>query len=241
MKVDLIRSSLYKAEKRRLESIGKAVARQRRKLIEGDDATSSSSPTTITPQVQLETPLQTEFRRRFKGALLDIPLEELVGSSIPATDMLGRRRGVADEPRRTSSLEFHSDRKPHDMSYLAYASLEELEELEAEDESTTPSRRVRECEPRFLSFANDENRASSSSGSNHYSSGSLPPMVDPFVQDQLRVLQRSAMNSSFGRMLSINGEDLDPSGRGLLSGIGKVSRRIPTAPSRVLDAPALYG
>jgi hypothetical protein len=208
-------------------------------LIEGDAAASSSSPTTITPQVQHETHLQTEFRRRFKGALLDIPLEQLAGSSVPATDMLGRRRGVADEPRRTTTLEFHSDRKPHDLSYLAYVSLEELEELEAEDESTTPSRRVRDCEPRFLSFANDENHgASASSGSSRYQSGgSLPPMVDPFAQDQFRVLQRSAMKSSFGRMLSINGEDLDASGRGLQSGIGKISRRIPTAPSRVLDAP----
>lgn len=219
--MDLVRASLYNAEKRRMESIGKAAARQRNRLADNGSQDSPRQP--VTPQTPHETPLQAVFRRRVKGALFDIPIEQLMmerKATPPSNDN-------NDKPTNTPTrLTFHSGRNPHDLSHLAYASLEELE-ADEDGADGTPSR-TREYEPRLLAFG-DENHNKPIMGKQ--------PIPDPFEQNQFRVLQRAAMKSAVARALSVDGEDLDASGTGRLSVAGKIGRRIPTAPTRVLDAP----
>lgn len=229
MNMDLCSASMLAAEKRRMESIGKAAARQRRKLDNEDNDDSSTSPPR-TPHTEPESTLQAEFHRRMKAALFDIPLDRLQQSTPVTPSKLPANK----EPSR-GTLEsivapnLLSSNRPDvdtiDLSYLAYASLQELEDEDENNNATNPTKRT-VSESSLLSFSS--NRSDENARSNP---------VDPYEHDQLHVLQRSAAKSSYGNTLSMSGDDV--TGNGLQSVVSKIGRRIPTAPTRILDAPDL--
>jgi cell division cycle protein 20 (cofactor of APC complex) len=114
---------------------------------------------------------------------------------------------------------------PSDLSYLAYASLPELQAEDDNDVDGTPTR-PHASSSSLMSFSSDRKINGFSSAHVSY--------PDPHVHDQLHVLQRSAAKSSCGSILS---DDLTLNG--LQSAVSKIGRRIPTAPARILDAPDL--
>lgn len=229
MNVDLCSASMVSAEKRRMESITMAAARQRRKL-DDENSDDSSSPTR-TPHNEPESMLQAEFHRRMKAALFDIPLDRLEQvRSTPVTPSKNTSKNNRESTNRTvesivaPNLSSNHLSDTSDLSYLAYAS---LEELEADDDSKIGSRATRSVsETSLMSFSS--NRGDENSRSN---------ITDPYEHDQLHVLQRSAAKSSYGNILSMSGDDV--TGSGLQSVVSKIGRRIPTAPTRILDAPDL--
>jgi hypothetical protein len=145
MNMDLCSASVLTAEKRRLESIGKAAARQRRK--DDDDG---SSPPPLTPQPEPETRLQAEFHRRMKAALFDIPLDRLeterrIRVSLSSCKSASKENSNSSNGTLESiiapNISSSTARNPSDLSYLAYASLPELEEEDKDDVNGTPTRR----------------------------------------------------------------------------------------------------
>lgn len=214
MNMDLCRSSVLTAEKRRLESLEKAAARQRRRAGENGCPT-PSSPTRMLQEDQ-GSALQTEFWRRMKSALLDIPIDELV------------QCGAAASTKRMASCQ------RHDFRNLAYAS---LPELEAEVEDLSPESFL-ESESRLLSFNGDQSNLQGP----HRSSNNWDARValsstsmDPYSHNQLHVLQRAAAKSSYGQC--IGNAEIEKTNFGLQPTSQKVGRRIAASPTLILDAP----
>lgn len=230
MNVDLCSASILSAEKRRMESIGKAAARQRRKL-DAENSSDSDTNSPQTPHSEPESTLQAEFHRRMKAALFDIPLDRL--EPVRSTPVTPSRNSSNNKERATDTIESIvapnlsssiSLPDPSDLSYLAYASLPELEADDQNRAASTTQRHVSETS--LLSF-----RSNRSDNHSHSS------ISDPYEHDHLHVLQRSAAKSSYGNILSMSGDDV--TGNGLQSVVSKIGRRIPTAPTRILDAPDL--
>ena len=208
-----------------MESIGKAAARRRRRL--NGAAEPDATPPPQTPQTEQETPLQAEFRRRMKAALFDIPLDRLEmerPAPAPSSRESSENSSGTLDSIIAPNLSSRSLRDPNDVSYLAYATVPELE-AESDDPTATPLRR-QVVETSLMSFSG--NRPANGSFAHR-------PPIDPYDHDQLHVLQRSAAKSSYGRVLSMFGEDSSA----MKSGGSKIGRRIPTRPTRILDAPDL--
>jgi cell division cycle protein 20 (cofactor of APC complex) len=230
MNTDLCRASVLTAEKRRLETIGKAAARHRRKMGDKGDDGSSTSPRTSQPEP--ETRLQAEFHRRMKAALFDVPLDRLdterrtpVSSSYKSASKENSNSTGTLESIIAPNLLSGTAHNPSDISYLAYASLPELEAEHDEDVDGTPTRR-QVSESSLMSFSSDRRVNGRSSA--------RARCYDPYDHDQLHVLQRASAKSSYGSMVSE-----DPTLNGLQTAVSKIGRRIPTAPTRILDAPDL--
>lgn len=221
MNLDLCTASMLSAEKRRMESIGKAAARQRRKL-SADDVDEDNDTPLQPSHSEPDSTLQAEFNRRIKAALFDIPLERL--EPILVSQRTSNDKKVNGTLESIVAPNFSSRNLPEtsDLSYLAYAS---LPELEAEDDAVPLTRR-HVSETNLMSFSNNRD--------NGYSNSSIP---DPYEHDQLHVLQRAAAKSSYGNVLTSMSDDIV--GNGLQSVVSKIGRRIPTAPTRILDAPDL--
>ena len=166
MNMDLCSASILSAEKRRVESIGKAADRQRCKR-DVDNCDDNSITPPQTPYSEPESALQAEFHRRMKAALFDIPLERLEQiqrSKIPAT----RNSSSNKDPTMCTieiivapNLSTNNLSDENDLSYLAYVSLPELEA--DDDASPAPSIRRHVSETNLLSFSSNRRDNSSSS------------------------------------------------------------------------------
>jgi hypothetical protein len=230
MNMDLCRASVLTAEKRRLETLGKVGARQRRKMSDNGDVGSSTSPQT--PQPEPETRLHAEFHQRMKAALFDVPLDRLETERRTPVP-ISCKSACKENSNSTGTLESivapnlssGGVRNQSDLNYLAYASIPELEAEDDGDVDGTPTRRPM-SESSLMSFRSDRRVIGRSSA--------RTPCPDPYDHDQLHVLQRAAAKLSYGSMVSE-----DPTLNGLQTALSKIGRRIPTAPTRILDAPDL--
>jgi cell division cycle protein 20 (cofactor of APC complex) len=169
-----------------------------------------------------------------KAALFDIPLDRLeterrIRVSLSSCKSASKENSNSSNGTLESiiapNISSSTARNPSDLSYLAYASLPELEEEDKDDVNGTPTRRHTN-ESSLMSFSSDRRV--------NGRSGARTPCYDPYDHDQLHVLQRSASKSSYGNMISD-----DPTLNGLQASVSKIGRRIPTAPTRILDAPDL--
>ena len=146
LRLDLCRASVQSAEKRRMAAMEKMAEQIRQNggaengnPNGGNNGGASGSGTTVSPvRGENLTPLQSEFRRRMRGALLNVPLEDLArrrpqaSSSYGATSATNggssdnNRSGENDPslwPRSSSSGR-------NDLGNLAYAALPEFDDGE---------------------------------------------------------------------------------------------------------------
>jgi len=207
LKIELCRASIYSAEKRR------------RKSHKENNESNISSPKKCEEEVL--TPLQTEFRRRMRGALFDVAITdsesmELVEGGVQTTK---NTTGVMNSS-------FHSTQDSLNSSTSFLEGIFGNDSLLEDDEPV-----------RNLSFSKQDSDGSEIGGTGKFGrmfcykekkeSKKLfhNCKLDPYVHDHLRVLDRSASFSS----------DPFASAKHKI----KVGRKIPTAPSRILDAPDL--
>mmetsp|Transcript_9698 Transcript_9698/g.14014 ORF Transcript_9698/g.14014 Transcript_9698/m.14014 type:complete len:733 (+) Transcript_9698:133-2331(+) len=224
--VDICRDTIVTAEMRRSTSGGEA------------------------SEEQPHTPLQSEFNSRMRGALLNVPIR--FPPALETTTSTSRHQSATDandgtplsaslalfDPCRTVAL---SDMDP------AYRSGEECTTT-----TTTPHH------GRLLTFRADaspvrresflvsttEDRQQQHKRRNNNSEQSQnnnTNCADPYLQDQLRVLNRLSYygrrSSSFGGSSPADYMAIEEAG--LRSVAKKIGRKIATAPTRILDAPNL--
>ena len=131
MNMEQCRASVLPTKKRRMESIGKAATRRRRRL-NGSADPNATAPLQA-PQTEPETLLQAEFPRHMKVASFVIPLDRLemertapAPSSRESSDNNSNSSGTLDSIV-APTLSSRSVREPNDVRYLAYATAPELE------------------------------------------------------------------------------------------------------------------
>ena len=232
MRIDLCRASILSGEKRRLDFIEKTVTERSNSSLTSLDSTTTSSNTnsdsmnnsnsSITTEIL--TPIQSEYQARMRGALLSLPIETTHEHDFISANNTNVENSENVQNAISPILNNESGRGQNGAN-LAYASIPQLQ-----DENVGPSR--------ILSFRGnlvDESYSSLSSGNDasEYRTRTLPQVVtpDPFIHNQLRVLDRSINGSSFLGGQSFQNDSM--------SAANKVTRRINSAPTRILDAPEL--
>lgn len=237
--LDIARSSIENAE-RNLSHTFETLSKRR--LDQNGENSPQRSPGA--EPAESVTPLQEEFRRRMRGALLNIPLEDVNTSRVTSPV---RNNTLNAQPSASSSWTENRE----NIASIVYASLPD------HDEGSTSNRPG----SRLLSFQGMKREASfRSSGSSLTRDDSAsdvlssctpstpqrrlgpitssssprrappPPsnVPDPFSHDQLHVLHRLA-----------SGDSLSMAETRLRSVSKSIGRRIPKTPSRILDAPEL--
>ena len=134
LRVDICRASVESAE-RNLKNTFEKLSRQRLEEIEGENgAVNGSTPTAgASPTINRDetTPLQAEFNRRMRGALLNIPMEELSSrypgggsaNSISASTTNSDPQGSASVTSGTSSTGLMGDANRENVESIVYASM----------------------------------------------------------------------------------------------------------------------
>lgn len=240
MDMEICRANVISAEKQRVAAIEKKAEQLR--LGENGDPNSQSPPS----RGETLTPLQSEFRRRMRGALLNVPLEE-VGSR----QRVRQNGGNSNE----ESVSTHSSLEGSvrdDLSNLAYAALPDEDEhsgIPDELAASNSSHSSSLGSTRMLSFQSSTvvGNTSLMSDTSVQTSGPLADVTttatsstastswaSPFEHDQLRVLYRSASSPGDTSM-----DPMSLADAGLRSVAQTVGRRINAAPTRILDAPEL--
>lgn len=221
------------------------------------------------------TPLQTEFRKRMMGALLNLPVDEVGGARSSTTDSI-RGTSSSSSDHLSSTANNNNSTTANDVNNNnTNTRMGEDGVIRNMNESSSSSRRTRdtlfegsspyatipgesrddysssaEClGTRMLSFRESPHHKSSNtlttSSSLSTNTTSRRTYSDPFCHDQLRVLNRSSSGSALVNPLLSGGShhgDLlfdDYDDYCLRSVAKKVGRKIPTTPSRILDAPEL--
>lgn len=192
LNVDVARANVESAEK----NLSKTFEKFAKNIGENGDPNSQSpvppppprSPSGTSIQEEALTPLQVEFRRRMRGALLNIPMEDantrMVGnnSSSNNTD-----NGASVTSSITDSVG-NSNRE--NISSMVYASLPSQQEEEEEASSVAPRRGFQ----RMLSFQGKRDDSSTTSSFRTKSSGS--------IGDDLSSSNRSITGGDRGASLS---------------------------------------
>ena len=226
----------------------------------GGSANDSSTGSTPNTSAEILTPIQSEYRARMRGALLSLPidarsnLDSVFSTSTIGTGGGGISSGVGNAASVTSSTVMTSSldaniitpRIPsrNDRSNLAYAYLPD-----SESENIVPNRMLsfsgNMTDGSFSSLSSQDKGCNNDNDCNYHRSNNKskttirheyvsPPWVvtpDPFTHDQLRVLDRSSFGNSASPLHSFENNGM--------SAANKVTRRINTAPTRILDAPEL--
>ncbi len=248
MRLDLCRASIFSAEKKRLEFVEKKVKEYESSInsdtinVSSHSNNDSTNGTETTPianvSSEILTPIQSEFRARMRGALLSLPLDSrnsvdnMFNSSINGR---GGSRGTTATVSSTSITDAVSSGLPsrNVRSDLAYTQVPDME-----SENIVPNK--------LLSFSGNLTDGMFSTLSTNHSnpsnkpyyckrydslSGPSVPTPDPYCHDHLRVLDRSNGGTSSSARHSFENDGM--------SVCNKVTRRINTAPTRILDAPEL--
>lgn len=273
-RVDLCRASVLSGEKRR-----KAAEREFFECEENGDTNSRSTPPSNSSRTRSNgdtlTPLETEFRRRMRSALLSLPMDDFGDVSKSSSQKIRKSSGgnvdshsngsrrdlntsngsLPSSLERSTSSYIEGDEDNLNLSTRSLgADLVYAPSPEADDEDPSDSIGPGHL-GRLLSFKGSRTSSRSLSNSktpsqstprHTFSSTSnivtpSPPTRDPYTHDQLRVLHRSASerfshsNDHFNLQdpFSIFEDD------GFRSVAKKIGRKIPTTPSRILDAPEL--
>ncbi len=233
MRVDICRASVLSAEKSRMEAIEKKAAG-----ISGvtSEETQSQSTSSNASTSEILTPIQSEYRARLRGTLLNLSTDSINGRVIARGGYSGRNNTHEANERSplpsgfnrvTPSVETRSENVD-----LVYADMS--------SENVDGRENVEPCE-RMLSFRSSVNNESFSSDSSHYSSTFSTPTrkvknshasttPDPFAHDQLRVFDRVGGSSMFTNPAFETA---------LRTSSVKTTRKINAAPTRILDAPEL--
>ena len=225
LRIDLCRASIVTAEKKRLEFIEKKTVENDHNIntVDNNDQPANSNNDMTRSSSEILTPIQSEYRARMKGALLNVPVDVTTNDSVSSTTPNATRN---NDGHVASIMEnsISSRSSKADRYNLAYAPVPDLD-----NENIMPNKMLS-----FSGIVNDGSFSSlSSDKSKMYDQNRVPAVVtpDPYSHDQLRVLDRSA----FGRF-STSVDSFQNDG---MSAANKVTRRINTAPTRILDAPEL--
>ena len=174
LNVDIARANVESAEK----NLSKTFEKFAKNIGENGDPNSQSpvppppprSPSGTSIQEEALTPLQVEFRRRMRGALLNIPMEDansrMIGNN--STSNNNNSNGGSITSSITDSVR-NSNRE--NISSMVYASLPSQQE--EEEESSSSSVAPRRGFQRMLSFQGMRDDSSSTSSFRTKSSGSL--------------------------------------------------------------------
>lgn len=225
MRVDICRANILSAEQHRMEAIDKH-------LQGGNEANAETqSPANGNTSSEIMTPIQSEYLTRMRGALLNISVDGLLGNTTARSSSSRSNIGRHNE-RSASAGGFYGVTPSISSSFrntnLAY------DEVPCE---TSQGRENINPYHRMLSFQSSVNDTSFSSLS---SSGISSPSrkgnqnsaasPDPYAHDQLRVFDRAGGSSMF----------VDPAFESALrESSSKTTRKINSAPTRILDAPEL--
>ena len=230
MRVDICRASILSAEKSRLEAIDKKASGETSR-----DASDVQSPANGNASTEILTPIQSEYRARLRGTLLNLSADGIHGSVGSRTSSTRSSTGRTNE-RPVTSSGFHSVtpsvHSSSDELNLAYANMS--------SESCNGWENIDPC-GRMLSFRSSLNdsifSAVSCFGDNpalttpsRRTKSSIAVTPDPYSHDQLHVFDRSGRSSMF----------VDPAFEtALRDSSSKTTRKINSAPTRILDAPEL--
>ena len=221
MNINLISSNIQSAEKRRLELTPRVLERQhslRMGIVPLQSSHISSPPSSHVAQ----TAEQASFHRAMGAALHELPLENFEDVELPETNpvAISQSRPISVNGSLVSiiSPNLQSDvqrvQSRQDLSFIAYASIAELEEEVNENlpSLTAFEQRSRGPKRTFRYNCSDDTR-------------SVRPRIDPFQHNHHHVLQRSA---------ALNGE-AEYADKPTSTKISK--RKIAEKPTKVLDAP----
>ena len=251
MQDELCRASLLCAEKRRLALIDQKASERNSTTASSRENGDLNAPNQrqSTGQGTL-TPLQSEFRLRMRGALLNIPLDH---SGLRRRTLNASTVNNISERSLTRSSQENSE-NDHDLIYGALP--EQRGTGNGASDSNLLDGAYEQTVPRILSFQgsihSDDSLSQNSSRTRQTNDSSVSSkedasqsrkqsyVTDPYYYDQLRVLNRSASSGRF--IPSSHGAAID-----MMSGAdasfrdvaNKVGRRINSAPTRILDAPEL--
>jgi len=263
MRVDLCRSNVLFADKRRIAAIEKKVIERSTGEIDGPNNSPGSphTPSEVASSAATETltPLQSEFHARMRGALLSIPIGD-VGSRTPNRTSSSRSNTSTGVEVTTPTQTINGTVTPNlssrkYTSNLAYSNLNNADCGSGRCSLSRPSDPAHVVASRVLSFRSSSagdgsfplspfdggNGISVSSSSTLNRKNERPKGISrvvsphPYIHDQLHVLHRSATSYMMGG-ISDHSSFGDVAPRSVAN---KVTRRINTAPSRILDAPKL--
>lgn len=277
-RVDLCRASMISAEKRRKAAEQDMIYSRGR---ENGDPNDRSPPPPSSRNTRSSgetlTPLQAEFRRRMRSALLSLPMDESGAVAGGGSRRNLRLNGAKNDANQQSSGMDHnmsmSSISSNDSmlngsnlissnievsnlssrslgSDLAYAPPPEVDDEDVTDtigpgrsgkmlsfkSSRTPPRYSSSKSPSSIWVTPTPTKRSVHSSS---ISSLSPSTQDPFSHDQLRVLHRSASDRFSSTLGNSSIDSVILGDDGFRSVAKKVGRKIPTTPSRILDAPEL--
>lgn len=280
-RVDLCRAGLLSAEKRRKQvedscwklgaDLNTAVVTPSPYNHNHNNNSSNSSSSSLdannnsssSSSREVLTPLQTEFRKRMMGALLNLPVDEVAGTRSNTTDSSDHLSSTTNNNDSTAANDVNNNstntrmgedgvirnmnesiRRTRDPLFDGSSPYATIPGESRDDYSSSA-----EClGTRMLSFRESPHHKSSTlttttSSSLSTNTTSRRTYSDPFCHDQLRVLNRSSGSALVNPLLSggSHGDILfdDYDDYCLRSVAKKVGRKIPTTPSRILDAPEL--
>jgi cell division cycle protein 20 (cofactor of APC complex) len=220
MRLELSRANLFSTEKSRMIAIEKKVSQRF-----GQSAQNNTNVSTVSNS-EILTPVQAEYRSRLRGSLLNISADELNTNHGSRSTSLRSVTSLDSEMTPTTSIGFYAvipsfPTDDHEEN-LVYANILPDDDF-ADAENIDPSGRV-------LSFRGNLNDSSFSSLDSSMSTPSRHQrVIDPYSFNNLRVFDNCgdlAFNDRIGG--GING-----------SSTIKNTRKINTAPTRILDAPEL--
>ena len=231
MRVDICRASVLSADKSRMEAIEKKASGTYGS--DAGEAQSQSNSNATTSEIL--TPIQSEYRARLRGTLLNLSAESINGR-MGSRSFAARSNAQETNERTVTPSGFNrvtpSVQLGSDDVDLVYADIS--------SENLDSRENVDPCE-RMLSFRSSVNNYSFSSASsigslplystpNRNAKTSLASTPDPFTHDQLRVFDRAGGSSMF------NNPAFETA---LRASSAKTTRKINSAPTRILDAPEL--
>ena len=283
-RVDICRATILDAEKRRRVAENDMLNLSLGENGDPNARTPIALPSSVT-RVNGETltPLQTEFRKRMRSALLSIPMDETGSLSCESNSRRNRKEksgnlssnqythgsdlnssfestsSTLDSTITSNNTSFASSIEGDGMLLQSQegnssfrgigADLVYSSPPEADDED--PSNGVGPGNlGRLLSFKSSRSEISHLASlpnitpqrRTSYSTSIVtpsPPTSDPFSHDQLRVLHRTVSKNALNPFATASLDPLDLNDDGFRSVAKKLGRKIPTTPSRILDAPEL--
>ncbi|KAL9189694.1 hypothetical protein ACHAXT_009369 [Thalassiosira profunda] len=177
LRVDICRASVESAE-RNLGKTFEKLSRRQRARAWGENgnpnspastpppntATSGASPGTPNPNEESTTPLQAEFNRRMRGALLNIPVDDAARPSVSVSASSNSNNGAGGSMASGSpSAGILGGHNRENVESVVYASMTDEDDSSGAAGSPCPPRRGM---PRMLSFQGTKREAEASSVSN---------------------------------------------------------------------------
>ncbi len=227
MKIDICSASIFSADKNRMKAIDKKLSERSLGANESttNEANSPSNGTSSTSEIL--TPIQSEYRARLRGTLLNLSSDYANGMGMRQTPT--RTMNRANEQNSSNvgfnriTPNFLGQHGNDEMNNLVYSN------ISGDDENDINGSENIDPSGRMLSFQGNSFDASNTSGvPGNFTHNPVTP--DPYTHDQLHVFDR---NYSVSALID---PVLENSSRNSST---KTNRKINAAPTRILDAPEL--